>query len=127
MKKKVSFDFDSTLTRLDVQDFCIDLIKKGFDIWIVTSRYSDLESWKRFNLKESNKDLFRLAKKLGILESNINFTNMSNKSEFFENNNDFIFHLDDDSIEIEFISRDTQVKAILCKSNNWLNECIKLI
>jgi hypothetical protein len=39
--KKVSFDFDSTLSRDDVQEFASDLIDLGFDVWVVTSRFND--------------------------------------------------------------------------------------
>jgi hypothetical protein len=39
--KKVSFDFDSTLSRDDVQEFTSELINLGFDVWVVTSRFSN--------------------------------------------------------------------------------------
>ena len=35
---------------------------------------------------------------------------MQNKSEFFKTNPDFIWHLDDDWIEIEFINDDSKGK-----------------
>ncbi len=125
--KRVSFDFDSTLDREDVQLFCADLIKKGFQCWIVTSRFSDEELEKKWSMRfpDANKTVFEVASNLGI--TNIKFTNMKNKSEFFEENQDFIFHLDDDDLEIRFINEDTKVKGILCMSNDWLNECKELI
>ena len=35
---KVSFDFDGTLSRKDVQDFAIKLVNSGFEVLIFTSR-----------------------------------------------------------------------------------------
>jgi len=39
--RKVSFDFDSTLSRKDVQDFAKKLVSEGYEVWIVTSRFDD--------------------------------------------------------------------------------------
>ena len=36
MKGKVSFDFDSTLDRKDVQRFAKQLIDDGYEVWIKT-------------------------------------------------------------------------------------------
>ena len=38
---KVSFDFDSTLSRKDVQSFAKELVDRGLEVWIVTSRFDD--------------------------------------------------------------------------------------
>ena len=38
---KVSFDFDHTLSRKDVQTFAKELVNEGHEVWIVTSRFSD--------------------------------------------------------------------------------------
>jgi restriction endonuclease Mrr len=40
-KYKISFDFDSTLDREDVQEFAKELVEKGHDVWITTSRFSN--------------------------------------------------------------------------------------
>lgn len=39
-QKKVSFDFDSTLSRKDVQNFAKEIIANGAEVWIVTTRTS---------------------------------------------------------------------------------------
>ena len=52
--KKVSFDFDGTLSRLDVQKYAKSLIEQGFEVWIVTSR-----------LHEKNADTKRVGSKVG--------------------------------------------------------------
>ena len=43
---KVSFDFDGTLSRKDVQNFAKSLVNTGYDVWIVTSRFDDESAMK---------------------------------------------------------------------------------
>jgi len=38
---KVSFDFDGTLSKKDVQKFAKELVEEGHEVWIVTSRFSN--------------------------------------------------------------------------------------
>ena len=38
---KVSFDFDGTLSRKDVQEYAKSLVNSGLEVWIVTSRFDD--------------------------------------------------------------------------------------
>ena len=91
---KVSFDFDSTLSIKQVEDFAISLIKQGYDLWIITSRrpngvdpqYKRDGMWVNIN----NDDLFEVAKDVGIPKSQIQFMNMEDKYEFFLDK-DFIF------------------------------------
>jgi hypothetical protein len=135
MKVRVSFDFDNTLSRIDVQDFCKELIYYGLDVWIVTSRsrnYCNNKSNDNDNSND-NKDLFFIAENLEIKKENIIFTNGFTegfaKSDFFKINSDFLFHLDDDSVELDFINRETKVKGISClgKNNCWKRECYLII
>ena len=115
--KRVSFDFDSTLDRFDVQQFAKRL--KGFDIHIVTSRYRDSPEY-------DNSDVFLIATQLRIPFKNIHFTNHTLKAIFFKKNPDFLFHLDDNPIELEFIQRETKVPAVSVLGN-WKKNCLKLI
>lgn len=122
--KKVSFDFDSTLSRTVVQDFAFSLIKKGYEVWIVTSRFEDCDN---YNFKTDNSDLFNIANKLGIPKDHIKFMNMSDKYEFFLDK-DFIFHLDDDWIEINMINRNTKTKGVSCfGTSGWKQKCEKIL
>ena len=113
---KCSFDFDKTLSFEDVQDFASELIQKGVEVWIVTARFD-----------YDNKDVFEVAERLKISKEHIVFTNMYLKSEYFEKNEDFIWHLDDDSVELEFINKDTKVKAINVKNESCKRECLNLL
>lgn len=106
---KVSFDFDSTLDRKDVQRFAKKLIDDGYEVWIVTTRTSteyakeNLDQWTINRVDKSNHKLFRVADNLGINREHIHFTNSKFKIEFLEGKN-FIFHLDDDTDELLEIS-----------------------
>lgn len=116
---KVSFDFDNTLSKESVQKYAANLIAIGIEVHIVTSRYEFYYC--------NNNDLYEVADRLGIKRENIHFTNMRNKCDFFQENPDFIFHLDDDSIEIDFINKLNITKGISCLGSNWISKCDKLI
>ena len=98
---KVSFDFDSTLSRKDVQKFAKQLVDEGHEVWIVTSRFSDeaAKEKKWHWIEGQNERLFDVAEECGIKKENIQFTCMESKSYFLEGKG-FIFHLDDDDIEL---------------------------
>lgn len=73
MSKKleiISFDFDDTLSERLVQRMAKMFIDIGHEVYITTSR-----------CKGQNRDLFKIAKKLGIPETRINFTEGAYKSE----------------------------------------------
>ena len=96
---KVSFDFDGTLSRKDVQAFAKELVNEGHEVWIVTSRFSD-EVAKKDNwhwILGQNQKLFDVAQECGIKKENIQFTCMKSKS-YFLSGKGFIFHIDDDDI-----------------------------
>ena len=116
---KVSFDFDNTLTRISVQKYAKELVDRGLEVWIVTSRMGfgkePNPTW--------NDDLFEVAKYVGIKRENIHFCYMANKSEFLKDKG-FVFHIDDDNIELSFIKTDTDVKPIYLFGNKyWRNDC----
>lgn len=116
---KVSFDFDSTLTLTSVQVYAKQLVERGFEVWIVTSRMGfgkePNATW--------NDDLFEVAEMVGIKKENIHFCCMDNKSEFLKDKG-FIFHIDDDNIELSFVKTDTDVKPIYLFGNKkWRIDC----
>ena len=119
---KVSFDYDSTLSRRSIRRFAKFLIQEGIEVWIVTSR----------NLHNNimNKDLFRDALHINLPTHHIHFTEMEDKVIFFKEHNDFLFHLDDDEDEIKMINEQTNVKGILCwpiKDLSWKEKCMEII
>lgn len=119
---KVSFDFDGTLSRIDVQEFAKTLIDDGLDVWICTSR---LCPEKALNNKW-NDDLFKVANELGIPKSNIIFTNYEDKAAHLTE--DFIWHLDDDWIELDEINRQKKTVGVSVFENSaWKQKCLKIL
>jgi hypothetical protein len=119
---KVSFDFDDTLSRHDVQDLANDLINQGIEVWIVTSRFTEERSGNKFD----NKDLFKVAEKLNIPKERIVFTNTNPKADFFDGK-DFLWHLDDDEWELIEINSRTEVKALDSYIIGWKQPCIDML
>lgn len=129
---KVSFDFDDTLDRKEIQEYAKELIDRGIEVWIVTSRHRSIEMYgkpvnkaaREFILKQYN-NLFEIAEKLGIPEEHIHFTNMEYKYKYFEKNNDFIFHLDDSDDELRHINMFLYKKVLGVDSyrSDWKQIC----
>jgi hypothetical protein len=124
LKRQVSFDFDATLDRKLVQDYAFSLIKKGYEVWILTSRFEDCDN---YNFKANNDDLFKVADTLGIKREHIKFMNMEEKYKFVLTKN-FLFHLDDDWIEINMINSRTKSRGISCFGNSvWKQKCNRIL
>ena len=87
---KVSFDFDHTLSRKDVQVFAKQLVDDGHEVWIVTSRFSDeaAKEKKWHWIEGQNQRLFDVAEYCGIKRENIKFTCMESKSVFLKDTED---------------------------------------
>jgi hypothetical protein len=126
---KVSFDFDSTLDRKDVQQFAKTLINDGIEVWIITSRISieyaksNLDQFTINRVDKANHKLFRVADNLGIKREHIHFTNTQFKSDFLSNKN-FIFHLDDDSDElIAILESGDSCKPVNVNHFDWERDC----
>ena len=125
MSKKVSFDFDNTLSYKLVQDYAKSLINKGHEVFILTARYNEMK--KSFYVPNpTNEDLFEVAKKIGIKERNIIFTNMENKYTFL-NDTEVLFHLDDCWQTIKEINEITKVTAIDVMQPKWKEQCNEIL
>jgi len=133
---KISFDFDSTLSRKDVQSFVIDLITKGHEVWIVTSRCSTeatleifgIDNYQYQRVEKQNKKLFEVAEKVGIPKDRIVFTEHTDKIEYLKDKG-FTVHVDDDPDELWAIiqSGDT-CKVVNVEHSDWVyhfNEIVK--
>ena len=112
--ERVAFDFDDTLSRTDVQRFADKLVKSDFEVWIVTSRLSDKAVMRRQQVDSTdwNRDLFAVADSLNISHHHIVFCSFQPKYEFFWDNKDFLFHLDDDIDEVNGINGMSDVDAV---------------
>lgn len=125
---KIAFDYDNSLSRNDLQDYAKELVQRGFELWIVTSRYDSvdkytplmIEAWGIKNLLKEHEELFRIADEIGIAREHIIFMNMQPKKEFFKKNRDFIFHIDDDIVELMTIKYVNTVDSL---NGNWRGLC----
>lgn len=124
---KISFDFDSTLDRESVQKLAKQIIAMGHEVYIVTSRWDDKNATIHYHQSDVNADLYKVAEELGIPKERIIFTNMIWKAEYFMNNPDFLFHLDDNLTEIKEIHKHTKIIPVSCWANSgWYPKCLKL-
>jgi len=126
---KVSFDFDSTLDRNDVQQFAKELIADEHEVWIITSRHSDesakSKSW--WWVLNQNKNLFDVANKCGIREEHIHFTNGVDKVNFIKGKG-FAFHLDDDIDELILILDNSDPCVPLHVDHfEWKENCLEVL
>jgi translation elongation factor EF-1alpha len=127
--KKISLDFDYTLSRKDVQEFAKKLVNLDFDVWIVTSRFSNEEALLRglYGADKKNKEIYDIAELCGIKKENIVFTNKIDKINYLKDKN-FTIHLDDDIDELMAILE----SGDLCKPINvnyfdWENTCMEIL
>lgn len=129
---KVSFDFDDTLDMPIMQEYAKELINKGIDVHIVTTRYEDVTNYSEYfaypkTYKHQHRELFRVASLLTIPEENIHFTNMDWKYTYFKDNSDFIWHLDDNPKECDLLDRHTSIIGICHDDSTWKMKCEKLL
>ena len=122
----VSFDFDCTLSLQRVQNYAKSLIERGFDVWVVTSRYD--ENHKHLYPKNpTNEDMYSIIDNLGIPRTKIIFTNMKMKDEYF-NGTKFLFHIEDDMFEIRSAKNNNcSVPYIFVRDNDWKIDCEKIL
>jgi hypothetical protein len=129
----ISFDFDATLSLISVQTYAKSLIEKGHDVWVITSRLPDGAD-PRYTIRGmwieiDNSDLFKVTDLLGINRDHIIFTSHEKKSKTINKLGiPFIFHLDDDFVELNHINRETKTHGISCfGTTNWKQKCNKLV
>lgn len=127
--KKVSFDFDGTLSRTDVQSFAKSLVENGHDVWIVTSRIATEPALKKgwYWIERQNEELYDVAEKCGIPKDKIVFTEHVDKIVFLRDK-DFTFHLDDDEHELMMIleSKDS-CSPLNVDHFEWEENCKQLL
>jgi hypothetical protein len=129
MNKKISFDFDGTLARKDVQAYATELVDEGYEVWIVTSRCATepalAKGWHW--VEKQNQELYDVAESVGIPRERIQFTEHVDKIEFLEGKN-FIFHLDDDPDELwEIVKSGDSCNPVNVEHFEWLETCKQIL
>jgi hypothetical protein len=126
---KISFDFDETLSYASIQKYARKLILEEHEVWIITARLSDEECKDRWGASDVtiNDDLYLIADSIGIPRDRIKFMNYADKSEFIKDKG-FLWHLDDDVIEIAGINYETDCIGVSCYKNaTWRDICDELM
>lgn len=121
--KKVSFDFDDTLEYEDVQEYAKELVERGFEVWIVTTRYEDPSM---YSFYVTHDDIWKAVEYTGIKKEHVHFNNFEYKHTFFKDK-DFAFHLDDNPEEKVMLTHNTDVPCVIYGYNGWKNQCEKLL
>lgn len=124
-KKIVSFDFDGTLSRKDVQEYAKELLNRGIDVWVVTARYDDLHRH-MYSSNPSNEDLWKIVDELNIPRWKVRFTCMESKSEYLENTR-VAWHLDNDEFEQEMINGCCEVFCVYVLDDDWKEQCERIL
>jgi hypothetical protein len=138
---KVSFDFDGTIERSDVKEYAKELIRRGVEVWIVTTRYdcNHKHKWTSMfpgrewaemyesNDSDPNYHVWGVAEWLGIPRHHVRFTCMEWKYTYLTGTK-FAWHLDDNIEEIErAMHHECSVPIINVNLKNWQDECEKRI
>lgn len=110
----ISFDFDDTLSKTEVQKIARGLLKDKYNVIITTSRSES----------KDNSDLEDVAEAVGI--SSINYTNYEDKHIHLKSS-DVDVHIDNDKVELFLLQHYTNVVPVDVNSKDWflmLNELL---
>ena len=130
---KVSFDFDDTLDQDGVWQYALQLIDRGVDVWVVTARLTDEEVEEEYGtvingkmnipFYAGNDDIYEMLEALGIPKDHIVFTSLGPKGNFFNENSDFEWHLDDAPKQLWDIRNKSSVTPISVLNPHWKEKC----
>lgn len=138
---KVSFDFDGTLQREDVQEYAKKLIDRGVDVWVVTTRFDENHKSKWIlhfpdapwaheyaaHPDDPNYELWEVCHRLGIPRHKVRFTCMEWKYTYL-NGTSFSWHLDDNPEEFSHAkAQGCSVPMIQVNTSVWKNKCERLL
>ncbi len=123
----VSFDFDETLSRPDVQEYAKELIAKGINVWVITARHDDNHIHRYEEKHWSNLDLWPVIDELGIPRWKVRFMCNEPKFIYLENTN-IIWHLDDNPNELLWINNsEATTIGIQVLSSDWKQQCNRIL
>jgi hypothetical protein len=125
---KVSFDFDGTLSRPDVQEYASRLLAEGVDVWVVTTRYDQNHKHKyALDYDVLVEDLWEVVDRIGIPRWKVRFTNMEWKYTYLIGTN-FVWHLDDNANEMTRARYNScPINMIQVGSSSWKRKCSRLL
>lgn len=125
---RVSFDFDLCLTREDVQEYCKELIDRGFTVFVTTLRYDEMRKhlWEGSGYPATNDDLWEIVDKLGIDHRHVVFTCLEPKSQHLKHSQ-VLFHLDDMWSVLDDLYVNTDIQGVNVTKDDWKEKCELLL
>lgn len=131
----ISCDFDGSLDdhfdgainhdKKEVRDFILRLIRRGYEVYIITRRYGPDNS--SMGLIDEHLKVWKVAQELGIPKDRIIFTDRQWKYSFIDSIGACI-HIDDDEREQFLIKGNLpDVKMIWLGHDNWPDKLIDTI
>lgn len=126
--RPVSFDFDGTLSKPVVQEYCAELMARGHDVWVVTSRFDMLNVHRYADPAHNNHDdLWAVCDSLGIPRWKVVFTNFTSKADYLRETK-VLWHLDDDFLELSDLKHSCPgTLGIQVNSGSWRSKCERII
>lgn len=123
---KVSFDFDGTLEFQGVQKYAKQLIDRGVDVWVVTTRWDENHKHK-YPSNATLDDLWEVVDRLGIPRWKVRFTCMQWKWNYLKDTT-FVWHLDDNDQEYkEAFVNGCNVPIVDVMKSNWKEVCENIL
>ena len=108
----ISFDFDGCLSLQEVQDKASELIEKGYNVIVTTSRMKE----------HKNQDLYNVVDALKI--KTIVFTDLEKKAHYMY---DVDVHVDNDRTELLYISRMTSCEVVDNTNKDWIRNLDRIL
>ncbi len=103
----ISFDFDDTLSNVEVQKIARGLVKDKYNVIITTSRGGE----------KDNSDLEDVAEALGI--NSVKYTNYEDKHIHLKGKGVDI-HVDNDRVELFLLQQYTNIVPVDVKNKDWI-------
>lgn len=127
---KVAFDFDGTLEQQNVQKYAKELVDRGVDVWIVTTRWDETcktlsPVYYAVHGDRIWEEVFEVADRLGIKRENIVFNNYQYKHTYFKDHTDFKWLLNDNYDEHKLLKG--IIPSVDVTLNGWKSKCEELL
>lgn len=123
---KVSFDFDGTLSEPAVQEYAQELIVRGVEVWVVTTRWDENHKHK-YPMNATLDDLWEVVDKLNIPRWRVRFTCMQWKYTYLDGTK-FVWHLDDNETEFDYARKhQCNVPMVWVEQKTWKEKCEELL
>ena len=119
--KRISFDFDGTLSKQEVYAVALMLLEDNYTLYIITKRFD----YPQKHQKAANEDVKEVARKLRIPKDHLIFTNGLSKSKFIKKH-EIILHLDNNLNEISDIDENANCELVYVGlGSSWLRNLFK--